>query len=123
MKRIYFLALIVAITGVSVFCVFKVRENIKLKKQLRITGNELEYVQSEFDELSSKLGGQSVEEITDKIDNLQSYASGLESSIDDLLREINFSDCVDCENAIWDIKRKAQDVKSDFESLQSEINN
>lgn len=47
----------------------------------------------------------------------------LESSIDDLIREIRWADCEACSDLIWDIDRKVRDVESDFESLQSEINN
>ncbi len=94
------------------------KSNIKLKS----TEVELSEAQSKLEEVSEKLGSSS-EELETKIDNIQSYASELESSIDNLVREIRWVDCDACSDEVWDIERKAKDVVSDFESLQSEINN
>lgn len=114
------------------FAVFGALEFVKVRKlskelrnaetELSVVKNELEETKTKLEEVSDKLGS-STDDINDKVDNIQSYASDLESSIDALLREIKWAECDACYNVIWDIERKAKNVASDFETLQSEINN
>lgn len=121
---VYFLA-----AGLAVFGVIEFVNGRNLRKELKSTKIELSEVRNELDDANSKLEdvsdklGSSSDEIEDKIDNIQSYSADLESSINGLLREIRWADCDACYNLIWDIERKAKNVESDFESLQSEINN
>ena len=119
---IYTLTLAFAIFGVSQYAKVK-----QLKKQLMAITTELSEVKDERDNVESKLRsaarelGSSEFEIEQKISNIRSHASSLESSIDRLIREIRRADCEACNNLIWDIQSKARSVESDIESLQSEI--
>lgn len=126
MKKQILLYLAIAI--LTIFSSVEFLRNKSLKKELHSTENELLAAQDEADEAKSKLAevsdklGISAGEIEDRIDNIQSYAGSLEGSISDLMREIRWADCDACYDVIWDIERKAKRVQSDFEYLQSEIN-
>ena len=125
------LLLVLSIVALVVFGIIMTVQNSKLQASLKSTKTELEDTQENLQEANTKLteiseklrlSSSSAEDIGDKVDNIQTYASELESSIDDLLRVIRWADCDACQDKIWDIEKKAKAVESDFESLQSEIN-
>jgi peptidoglycan hydrolase CwlO-like protein len=127
-KQVIFYAVILSLIAYGIVMTSKV---IRLKTSLKDTETELSDTRDELQEANDKLEAisekinlqsSSAGDIEDKLDNIQSYASDLESSIDDLLREIRWTDCDACQTAIWDIERKAKSVESDFDNLQSEIN-